>query len=264
MRNVKKLFLFVLLMMLPALVNAANRISCTYDIKGANGSVGTLNISVDDSFNLNASGSGSMADSHYSFDSSMNYNHYLNTESGVLECGVVRELYMALSGTNRYKICYSESNCDRGGNQFTLSLSSSSSSSDSKEDDDSSEATNNSGSQASNNGGSGSSNNSCNPTSGLGPTLIFIGHIVRIAKILIPLVIIVMGIMDFFRAITAGKDDEIKKSTKSFVWRLVAGVVIFFLPALISLVFSWIPEWEGYDGSFQQCFKCVWDVGSCK
>ena len=254
MKNIKKLFLFFLIMMFPFVVNAANRINCIYDIQDSKGSVGTLNISVDDDFKINATGS---SDSFYSLDSSMNYIHYLNSESGVLECGSVKKLFMASSGSNRYKICYSESNCSRGGNKYTLLLSNS-------EDSDSSKATNDSENKTTNNGGSGASDNSCNPTTGLGPSLIFIGHIVRIAKILIPLVIIVMGIMDFFRAITAGKDDEIKKSAKSFVWRLVAGVVIFFLPSVISLVFSWIPEWSGYDGSFQQCFKCVWDVGSCK
>ena len=43
---------------------------------------------------------------------------------------------------------------------------------------------------------------------GLKPTFMFIGHIIRLAKILIPIVIILFGMYDFFRAVTGSKDDE--------------------------------------------------------
>ena len=104
--------------------------------------------------------------------------------------------------------------------------------------------------------------NYCN---GLQSTFIVIGHIVRIAKILIPIIIIGFGMLDFFKAIVGSKDDEIKKSAKSLVMRCIAGVCIFFLPAIIDLVFSWVDGWsENYQSNYEECFKCVWDVGSCQ
>lgn len=103
--------------------------------------------------------------------------------------------------------------------------------------------------------------NYCN---GLQSTFIVIGHIVRIAKILIPIIIIGFGMLDFFKAIVGSKDDEIKKSAKSLVMRCIAGVCIFFLPAIIDLVFSWVDGWsENYQSNYEECFKCIWDVGSC-
>jgi len=103
-----------------------------------------------------------------------------------------------------------------------------------------------------------------NYCTGLNSTFVFIGHIVRLAKILIPIVIIAYGALDFFKAVTGSKDDEIKKSARSLIFRLIAGVCIFFLPAVISLAFSWVDGWsDNYEGSFNECFKCIWDVGKC-
>lgn len=99
---------------------------------------------------------------------------------------------------------------------------------------------------------------------GLSTTFIFIGHLIRLAKILIPIVIIGFGIMDFFKAMTGAKDDEIKKSLRSLVFRLISGVCIFFLPMFINLIFSFVSGWsESYEATYQDCFKCIWDVGSC-
>ena len=161
---------------------------------------------------------------------------------------------MASSGTNNYKICLQESNCARGVSTSTLVLAKTSATADS-----SSAVTD----TASDTTIDVSATDACDPNHGLGPTLVFIGHIVRIAKILIPLVIIGFGILDLFKAITAGKDDEIKKSARTILWRAIAGVVIFFLPALISFAFSWVEEWSNYQGSYEKCFKCVWDVKEC-
>ena len=97
---------------------------------------------------------------------------------------------------------------------------------------------------------------------GLSSTLIFIGHMVRIAKIVIPIIIMAFGALDFFHAMVGSKDD-IKKAIKSLIFRAIAGVCIFFLPAVIDLVFSWVDSWQNYDADYQNCFRCIWNVGNC-
>ena len=99
---------------------------------------------------------------------------------------------------------------------------------------------------------------------GLSSTFTFIGHIVRLVKILIPIVIIGFGIVDFFHAVVGSKDDEIKKSVKSLIFRAIAGVCIFFLPAFIDLIFSWVDNWKNYDEEYQNCFRCIWNLDQCK
>ena len=70
--------------------------------------------------------------------------------------------------------------------------------------------------------------------------------------------------IDFFRAIIGSKDDEIKKSTRSLIFRIIAGVVIFLLPTLVSFIFSLIDSWANIEGEFNACQKCVLNVRECK
>lgn len=92
----------------------------------------------------------------------------------------------------------------------------------------------------------------------------FIGNIVLVVKIVIPIIIVALGMMDFFKAITGAKDEEIKKSAKSFVLRVVAGVIIFFIPTVISVVFSLISSWADLKGEFNACQKCILNVRGCE
>ena len=94
--------------------------------------------------------------------------------------------------------------------------------------------------------------------------LMFIGNIVLVVKIAIPIIIIALGMMDFFKAITGSKDEEIKKAAKSFVLRVAAGAIIFFIPTVISVVFSLISSWADLKGEFNACQKCILNVRSCE
>ena len=70
--------------------------------------------------------------------------------------------------------------------------------------------------------------------------------------------------IDFFKAIVGSKDDEIKKSSRSLIFRCVAGVVIFFIPTIVSLIFSLVDSFANIEGEFNACQKCVLNVRECK
>ena len=93
--------------------------------------------------------------------------------------------------------------------------------------------------------------------------LMFIGNIVLVVKIAIPIILIGLGMMDLFRAVTSAKDDELKKSLRGFAMRCVAGVAIFFLPTIVSVVFSMVSSWADLKGEFNACQKCILNVRSC-
>lgn len=127
------------------------------------------------------------------------------------------------------------------------------------------EEINNSNNQSDNN----DSNNNVNLESSaycgkLKEPLKFVGNIVVILKILIPIIIIFFGILDFIKALTASKDDEIRKAGKSLAFRCLSGVVIFLLPTLVSVVFSLVDSWADIKGEFNACQKCVLNVKECK
>ena len=102
------------------------------------------------------------------------------------------------------------------------------------------------------------------PCTKLQEPLKFIGYILLMVKIIIPLILIVFGIIDLFKAITGGKDGEVAKSLKTFVFRMIAGVAIFFVPTIISFVFSLVDSFDDVQSEFDLCQKCILNVSQCK
>ena len=92
----------------------------------------------------------------------------------------------------------------------------------------------------------------------------FIGNIVLIVKIIIPIIIIAFGMIDFFKAMIGSKDDEIKKSSRSLIFRIIAGIGIFLIPTIVSFIFSLIDSWANIEGDFNACQKCILNVKECK
>ena len=84
-----------------------------------------------------------------------------------------------------------------------------------------------------------------------------IGYILMVFKIIIPLLIIAFGIFDFGKAVVAEKEDEIKKQTKRLVYRVVAGVVIFFIPTIVLWIFrSFVDDYQKDSETFKSCEQC--------
>ena len=54
----------------------------------------------------------------------------------------------------------------------------------------------------------------------------------------VPIVIIILGSIDLFKAVIASKEDEIKAAQKLLIKRVIYGVAVFFVVAIVQLVFS--------------------------
>ena len=65
-----------------------------------------------------------------------------------------------------------------------------------------------------------------------------VGYVIIAFKIIIPILLVVYGMLDVGKAVVGAKDDEIKKSLKSFAMRAAAAVVIFFIPSIVGLLLS--------------------------
>lgn len=57
-------------------------------------------------------------------------------------------------------------------------------------------------------------------------------------KILTPILVGVLSLIDYIKAITSSNDDEVKKATQRTIKRLVIGILLFFLPFLLDLLFD--------------------------
>lgn len=95
--------------------------------------------------------------------------------------------------------------------------------------------------------------------------LAFAGWILTFFKIAIPLLIIGLGMFDFGKAVVASKDDEIKKSAKTLMYRAIAGVVIFFVPSLVVWLFGTINDFNEAKKvtNFDKCKECILTPWNC-
>lgn len=62
--------------------------------------------------------------------------------------------------------------------------------------------------------------------------------IILVIQIVVPVLIVVFGSIDFLKAVIAQKEDEIKKGQQTFIKRLIAGVIVFFVVVIVRLIVS--------------------------
>ena len=65
-----------------------------------------------------------------------------------------------------------------------------------------------------------------------------IQEIVNMVRIMIPILLIVFGIIDFGKAIFVSDENEMKKSQSKFIRRLIIAVGFFMVPSILSLVLN--------------------------
>lgn len=85
-----------------------------------------------------------------------------------------------------------------------------------------------------------------------------VGYVLLVFKIVIPLLLIILGMLDLGKAVIASKDDEVKKAVTSLVKRAIAAVVIFLLPTIITFIMGVISNFnETAKSDFDICRKCI-------
>ena len=82
-----------------------------------------------------------------------------------------------------------------------------------------------------------------------------ISKIYGIAKILVPIILIVMGMVDLVQAIMSGDEKRQQKSTKKFITRIIAAIVVFLIMALVQFVFKQVDVSD--QRSFSDCMNCI-------
>lgn len=79
-----------------------------------------------------------------------------------------------------------------------------------------------------------------------------VSTIIRIIQIVVPVILVVLGMMDFLKGVMAQKEDEIKKGQQTFIKRAIAGVLVFFVIAIVKFLFSQISG----DDDVMSCVSC--------
>lgn len=88
------------------------------------------------------------------------------------------------------------------------------------------------------------------------PIWYIVGVVINIFKIVIPIVIVLLAILDLGKAVMAGDDKEIKEAQKMLIKRIIYGVVIFFVVTVVQAVFSLVSQ-NFIDNKDQACWACA-------
>lgn len=65
-----------------------------------------------------------------------------------------------------------------------------------------------------------------------------ISLIYTVIEIGVPILLIIFGMLDLGKAVIASKEDEIKKGQKTFISRIIAAIIVFFVFGIVKLVVS--------------------------
>jgi len=71
-----------------------------------------------------------------------------------------------------------------------------------------------------------------------GRLILFVGNIIKWCKYIVPVIAIVLSILDFIKAIGAGKEDEMKKAQGKFIKRLIVAGLVFIMPFIIEFILN--------------------------
>lgn len=86
-------------------------------------------------------------------------------------------------------------------------------------------------------------------------------HLIVVAiQVVVPILLIIWGMIDFAKAIIGQDEDKIKAGQKTFIKRLIAAVVVFLIVTIVQLAINLAASigGEGNDaGSAWKCAKCL-------
>ena len=77
---------------------------------------------------------------------------------------------------------------------------------------------------------------------------------ITIIQVAVPVVLIIVGMMDLFKGVTAQKEDEIKKGQQTLVKRLIVAALIFFIVVIVKFIISIVAD--ASSASIVECIDC--------
>ena len=84
-----------------------------------------------------------------------------------------------------------------------------------------------------------------------------VGMFLLVFKIVIPILLIIFGMVDLGKAVISSDDKAVSKAAKSLLNRVIAGVVIFFVPTIVGAVFKMVGQFGEVKGEYDYCASCI-------
>ena len=78
---------------------------------------------------------------------------------------------------------------------------------------------------------------------GLPSKVAYMIHLIILAvQIVVPILLIIWGMLDLGKAVVAQKEDEIKKGQQTFMKRVIAAVIVFFVVTIATLLVNLVAD----------------------
>lgn len=91
-----------------------------------------------------------------------------------------------------------------------------------------------------------------------------VSSIILVIQVVVPVILVVIGMIDFMKAVIASKEDEIKKAQGLFIKRLIVSVLVFFVFAIVKMLISFVAEDSTRILNCANCFINGPKDSSCK
>lgn len=92
----------------------------------------------------------------------------------------------------------------------------------------------------------------------LKPALRIVGIVIWLIKVIVPIILIVIGMIDLMKAVTEKSEDKIKEAQQKLIKRAIAAVLVFLVISLVSAVMKIVG-----DESYTECMDCITSPWSC-
>lgn len=91
------------------------------------------------------------------------------------------------------------------------------------------------------------------------PILMVVGYVLTGIKIVAPIVLIVVGMIDMTKAIAGKDEDTIKKAQKALGKKAIAAVCVFLIATMVGVIMGLVGGEAYKDDSCKKCLNEPWN-----
>lgn len=85
-----------------------------------------------------------------------------------------------------------------------------------------------------------------------------VGYFLMMVKIVLPIILIIVGIITFGKAVVSDDDKEVKKGYVSLFKKLILCIVVFFLPQIVTSIFNIVvADFDDVRPDYDVCKACI-------
>lgn len=85
-----------------------------------------------------------------------------------------------------------------------------------------------------------------------------------IIQVVVPILLILWGMLDFAKGIIGQDEDKIKGGQKKFIQRLIAAIVVFLIVTIVQLVITAVGNLQGEGNQADSAWSCAKQIISGK